>query len=116
MYLSEENKNKLMEVFNKEVSKILEHGELNKDTLHSLYEIVDVLKDMCEIEEKDAEGGYSTRRYPHYSYNNYDHRGNSYNRPYNSYGSDRDRMMDEFMNQATTERERDLVRRIMNSM
>lgn len=114
MYLSEENKSRMVEVFNKEISKILEHGELSKDTLHSLYEIIDVFKDMCEMDEKGMESGYSQRMMPRY--HSYDDRMGYSRNSYNSYGSDRERMMDNFMNQATNERERELVRRIMSSM
>lgn len=123
MYITEDNKTKIVDNLNKEITKILDHGELTKDTLHCLYEIVDVLKDMGEVDEKEMEiGGYSQRggmysqRMMPYSYNSYD-RGNSYGGgSYNSYGSERDHMMNEFMSQASNDHERDLIRRIMNRM
>ena len=121
MYITEENKTKLAEHLNKEISKILEQG-LTKETLHCIYEILDIFKDMSEVDEKEMEmggfsqrGGYSQRVMPYNnSYNGYDrsYSGNSYN----SYGSDRDRMMDEYMSQASNDRERELVRRILNRM
>lgn len=118
MYITEENKSKTVEHLNKELSKILEEKELNKDTLHCIYEIVDVLKDLSEIDEKEMEvGGYSQgmrydhRMMPRNSYDNY--RNNGYGNSYNSYGSDP--MMDQWMSQATNEHERALVRQILAS-
>lgn len=108
MYITEENKTKIVEHANKELTKILSQ-DLTKDTLHCVYEIVDVLKDLGEIDEKSMETGFSqgvrydNRMMPHNSYDSYGYSGNSYNDP----------MMNQWMSQATNEHERDLVRRIL---
>lgn len=106
MYLSEENKSKIVEHMNKELSKILAQ-EITKESLHCIYEIVDVLKDLGEIDEKTdgySQGvRYDHRMMPHNSYGDYGYSGNSYNDP----------MMSQWMSQATNEHERDLVRRIL---
>lgn len=121
MYITEDNRGKLVECLNKEMAKIIDHGELSKDTLHSLYEIIDILKDVGEVDEKEMNGmsqgmSYGHRMMPRNSYGSYGNPGMSYGNSYNSYGDDRGRMMDQWMNQATNEHERELVRRILGNM
>lgn len=121
MYITEDNKTKIVDHLNKEITKILDIGDLTKDTLHSLYEIVDILKDVGEVDEKEMNGmsqgmSYGHRMMPHNSYGGYNNPGMSYTNSYNSYGDDRGRMMDQWMNQATNEHERELVRRILGNM
>lgn len=78
----------------KELDEIVRRGELDENSLVCIYKMVDILKDIGEIES--AEQGYSQANYSMYPYamtgNSYN--GNSYNgNSYNGYsGRGRDRM------------------------
>lgn len=63
----------------KELDKIVEKGSLTPQELHSIYEAYDVLKDICEVKEKEGmmdDDGYSERGYsmgwPHHNDRYYD--------------------------------------------
>lgn len=136
MYITDENADKAVAMLNTEMGKILAMPELNKDTLCALGELVDILKDLKEI-DKDAyeegssygsyAGGYGNSNRGSYAGGGYSQRYNSYNN-YNGYSSRRGRRsmdserdhimskMEQFMSQATNENERELVRRIMDSI
>lgn len=52
------------ELLHKEISKIVDKGSLTPQELDNLYKAIDVLKDICEIEEKEGMSeGYSERGY-----------------------------------------------------
>lgn len=119
----------------KEIDEINKKGELDENTLVCAYKLIDIVKDIHEIDEK-MNGGYSqTGMYPHMMYGN--SYGNSYatrNRDsmgrysrdgYNSYRGgysregERDDMMakmEHMMNTAGSETERQMIQRIMNQM
>lgn len=127
MYITDENIEKAISIINTEMSHILDRGELTKETLCLLGDMVDILKDMKEIDVADMsmdEGFSRTGR----SYNSYDD-GYSYARDRMgryasranmssrySRGSEKEHLMNKFMDQASTESERELVRRIMNEI
>lgn len=117
----------------KEIDEINKKGELDENTLVCAYKLIDIVKDIHEIDEKMG-GGYSqTGMYPHMYGNSY---GNSYARNrdsmgrysrdgYNSYrgGYSRDgerddimAKMEHMMNTAASETERQMIQRIMNQM
>lgn len=124
MYITDENADMAVSMINEEIRQILGKGELTKETLCLLGDMVDVLKDLKEIDgaELPIDNGYSrTGR----SYND----GYSYARDrmgrYTSHGnqsmrysgaSDKEHLMNKYMDQASTENERELVRRILNEM
>lgn len=97
----------LRDMLEDELSEIVANGTIDDHNLECIYKIVDVIKDIGEIEMRD--GGYSERgRMGRYS-------GRRYGR--NSY-RDGDMMtrMEDMMNTAQTEEERNMIRRIMNQM
>lgn len=82
---SEKIKEQLKEITN----GILEEGIQNNNNLEHIYKIVDIEKDLCEIEEAKEkmrygryEGSYGRDSYGRGSYNNY-------NENYNEYGRER---------------------------
>lgn len=115
-----------------EIDKIIKQGDLNDTTLMHLDKLVDIAKDLCEIEEKDMEmeSGYSQRMYPHYydNGNSMMDRGNSYRRDsmgrysrgrmnsydnsngYSRHGDDMADRLGRMMSEAQTEREREAIR------
>ena len=103
-----------------ELDGIISKGKFDNNSLACTYNLVDILKDIEEIEEK--EGGYSNAgRYNMNSYRGMG--GNSYAR--NSYrnnggGYSRDgEVMDKLnrmMNEASSEHEREIIRKVMNNM
>lgn len=114
----------------KEIDEINKKGELDDNTLVCAYKLIDIVKDIHEIDEK-MNGGYSqTGMYPYNGYGNSyatrnrdsmgrysrDGYGNSY-RGY-SRDSDTDMMakMEHMMNTAGSETERQMIQRIMNQM
>lgn len=127
----------------KEIDEINKKGELDENTLVCAYKLIDIVKDIHEIDEKMNEmSGYSQGGMHPYMYamkgNSY--RGNSNNYGYgnsyanrnrdsvgrysrNGYGysreGERDDMMakmEHMMNTAGTEQERQMIQRIMNQM
>ncbi len=127
-------KDKLCKLLDSEMEKIAAMPTLNDASLSNLYKLVDVKKDLYEIEEKKMivdegnsygrYGGYmngNSNRYPMVppiygeSYN-----GNSYQMNNNGYsrdrGSDSYAHLEEAMRSATSEAERDAIRQVMNKM
>lgn len=105
----------------KELDDIVARGDINEGTLMCLDKLVDIVKDIGEIE--DHEEGYSnTGRIPMYpyersTYNN----GNSYRggRMRYSYSRDNGSTMEKLnrmMNEASSDVERDVIRRLMDTM
>lgn len=129
---------KLRDLLEGEIDEIVKGGSLDKDKLHCLYEMVDIIKDTGEIDDHDS--GYSTGRMYYdpmmmgysgvnrnrdsmgrYSRNGYS-RGGSYNGG-NSYrgggysrGGDTMSNLQAMMQEAQTEQERDAIRRVMEMM
>lgn len=109
----------IREMVNCELMKMNQKGELDKSMLESLDKLVDILKDLDEIE--NGGGGYSQRRM-YYDYDN----GNSYrnysrNDGYNNRGYSRHSAVDHLykaMDQAQSESERQAIQmaidKIMN--
>lgn len=131
MYITDENADRALGMLNEEMDRILATGSMDKEKLCLIGEIVDVMKDIKEIDMPEDMGNSYT------GYNSYG-RGGSYN-SYGSYAgggnggysqrrysmrgrsmdSERDHIMskmEQFMNQASNENERQLVRRIMDSI
>ena len=121
----------LRELVEKEMHEISKRGELDETTLAYLYKLVDIAKDIGEIE--DQESGYSGRYYPYMM----DSRGRSYNNGYsmrnrdsmgrysrnysnNSYrgysGDDMMAKLEHMMDTAGSEAERQTIQRIMSQM
>lgn len=132
MYITNENADKIVSMMNTEMSRMLDRGELSKETVCLIGEMVDILKDVHELDkgEMPMEEGYSQgmRSYR----GSYDD-GYSYARDRmgrytshdnmrsmgRSYGTERDHLMNkmnQFMDQASSESERELVRRIMREI
>lgn len=111
-----------------EIDRIVKQGDLNDTTLMHLDKLIDIAKDLCEIEEKDMgmDGGYSQRMYPQYPMMD---RGNSYRRDsmgrysrdsrmntydgsngYSRHGDDMADRLGRMMSEAQTDREREAIR------
>lgn len=120
------------EIILKEMDDIAAKRELDENSLICVYKMVDIIKDITEIEEKESEmsmSSYSANGSYEYgnSYANrvgngrssrYNYaRGNSSNRG-GGYSRDGDVMdkLNRMMNEASSDTERDVIRRIMNNM
>lgn len=114
----------------RELDNVSSSGQLTNDSLMCVDKMVDIIKDLGEIEEKEM-GGYSNAgRIPMYPYdmNSYGGRmsyngSNSYaNRNYNSYdnGYSRDNevmdKLNQMMNETSSPQERDAIRRVMDKI
>lgn len=116
-----------------EVKKITAQGELNSTTLAVADTVVDIIKDIMEICEKEERMGYneegSYRNGYNNSYNHYNRYNNnsSYNRGYgNSYGYDNgysrhtatDQMIDklEMMMQDATSKDKATIQRCIEEL
>lgn len=120
-----------------EMEKIVKKDELDPQCLEHLYKLIDIAKDvdtiyaMNEYGEAPEEEGYSSRMYPHYSGNSYKrdsmgrysrNNGMSYRNNMNSYGGDFSRNGDMYnrletmMHEASTDREREAIRRAMEQL
>ena len=117
MYINNENADRAIVMLNEEMGKILAMPELSKDTLCALGEIVDIMKDIKELDKGEGnsyEGGYGRNSM------NYSSRFDGYSaRRGRSYDTERDHLLskiEHFMNQASNESERQLVQKIMNSI
>lgn len=125
----------LREIVIKEIDEINKKGELDENSLACIYKLVDILKDINEIESAE-DNGYSTMYRPsHMDWNGY-RGGNSYarnrdsmgrySRDYgNSYrgGYSRDGEREEIMakmghmmDTAASETERQAIQRVMNQL
>ena len=99
--------NGIREMVNCELMKMTQKGELDKAMLESLDKLVDILKDLDEIE--NGNGGYSQRRMYDYDYDN----RNSYrggNGRYSRHGNNQ--VVDHLykaMDQAQSEAERQAI-------
>ena len=122
---------KLRDMIGSEMDQITARGELDENSLACTYKMVDILKDLGEIEMND--GGYSQRYMPQYPMNSYGmggnsyrnnntmYRGNSYRNSYNGMGGysrtgDTMDKLHQMMNEAQTEHERETIRRVMETM
>ena len=122
---------KLRDMIGSEMEQITSRGELDENSLACTYKMVDILKDLGEIEMND--GGYSQRYMPQYPMNSYGmggnsyrnnntmYRGNSYRNSYNGMGGysrtgDTMDKLHQMMNEAQTEHERETIRRVMETM
>lgn len=106
----------LRELVTKEIDTVVKGGTLNKDTLCNMKEAVHILKDIHKMESFEN-GGYSgqmmdgrrmsmgeRRMSSNTSHGNYMY-GNGYSR-----GDDKIARLEEMMNSATDERERNMIR------
>ena len=122
---------KLRDMIGSEMDQITARGELDENSLACIYKMVDILKDLGEIEMNDS--GYSQRYMPQYPMNSYGmggnsyrnnntmYRGNSYRNSYNGMGGysrtgDTMDKLHQMMNEAQTEHERETIRRVMETM
>lgn len=126
---------KLRDLLEGEIDEIVKGGSLDKEKLHCLYEMVDVIKDIGEIDDHDT--GYSMGRMYYdpmmgysganrnrdsmgrYSRNGYS-RGGTYSggNSYRGYSRTGDTMgnLQRMMDEAQTDQERDAIRRVMEMM
>lgn len=129
---------KLRDFLEDEIDEIVKGGSIDKDKLHCIYEMVDVIKDIGEIDDHDS--GYSQmggRMYydpmmygysganrnrdamGRYSRNSYG-RGGTYSggNSYRGYSRTGDTMgnLQRMMDEAQTDQERDAIRRVMEMM
>lgn len=104
----------------KEIREIVDKGELSPSTLEVMGKAVDDLKDISIIcaMKREEEDGYSERR-PYYydddmSYarRRRDSMGR-YSRDYDGYSRDNDEHYEKMMREAKTDKERDLIRQLM---
>ena len=117
----------VMSLVEDEIEKISKKEELDEKCLDYLYKLVDIAKDIETISAMQSEygGGYSNRMY----YDDGMMHGNSYRQKrdsmgrysrtgYRGYSRDGDVMsrLEMMMNEATTEREREAIRRALDSM
>lgn len=124
----------LHEIVMKEIDEINKKGELDENTLVCAYKLIDIVKDIHEI-DSHMEGYSQTGMYPYNSYRDnsymgYSSRnrdsmgrysrgyGNSYRGGYSRDGEHDDLMakMERMMNTAGSETERQVIQRIMNQM
>ena len=87
------------QLLHKEIDGIVKKGSLTPQELESLYKAIDVLKDICEIKEKesmwDEEGGYSSRMpwtYDDRYYDIHSYKGSNSRYGQNGYSMKRDSM------------------------
>lgn len=130
---------KLRDFLEEEIDAIVKGGSLDKEKLHCLYEMVDVIKDIGEIDDhdtgvsqtgrmyidpmmygysganrnRDAMGRYSSRN--GYSRGGSYNGGSSYRGGYSRGGNTMDNLQ-QMMDEAQTEQERDAIRRVMDMM
>lgn len=96
----------LRDLLENELSDIVSMGSVDGHKLDCIYKIVDILKDLDEIEGSGySERGRSMGRYS----------GRQYGRGYYRDG-DMTMRMEDMMNNAQSEEERKMIRRIMNQM
>lgn len=126
----------LREMLMKELDEIVQQGQMDGNTIECVYKMVDILKDLGEIEKHEM--GYSQTGYSMYPYawegNSYEgnrgysrqrrdsmgrySRDNYSNRDY-SRNSEREEIMAKMgrmMDNASSETERQAIQRIMNQL
>ena len=108
-----------------EIEKIGKSEQLNETTLHFLDKLVDIRKDIDEIEMNDGIADYyedwadNNKRGLGSSYRRSYSRGRTYRRGYgNSYGGNDDTMehLHMAMNSAQSESEREAIRKVIEKM
>ena len=104
----------------KELGDIVSHGELDDGTLMCVDKLVDIIKDIDEIESHD--GGYSNTGYNRMGYDNNSRGrggmgrfGNNFRGGYSRDGSTMDKL-NRMMNEASSDMERDVIRKIMDTI
>jgi len=116
---------KLHDLVDCEIDKIANKPELNDSLLANLYKLVDVKKDLFEIEEMeiggDNQSGNSYRYGGSYRSGNrgYSRRGSNMSYRYdNGYSMDNDNSsyahLEEAMKHASSEQEREAIRKLIN--
>lgn len=113
---------KLHDLVDCEIDKISDHKELNDTLLANLYKLVDVKKDLFEIEEKEMEmmGDYQSGGNSYRSNRGYSRRGSnmSYrygNGGYSMTGDDSSYShLEEAMKRASSDQEREAIRKLIN--
>lgn len=113
-----------------EIEKISKQGDLNHESLMNLDALIDISKDICEIQmsSDEMETGYSQRMYPQMYYDGGYNHGNSYRgmgrysrmdggdmNNYSRHGDIADRL-GKMMTEATTDREREAIRRALETI
>lgn len=106
----------------KGINEIHERGDLNASNLELLAEAWDTVKDIYSIREKMQDNG-SYERYPYYGARERDSRGRYMNDGYTekgyrneSYGNDERDFIKQKMQNATSEHERDMYRKMLDRM
>ena len=119
---------KLHDLVDCEIDKISDHKELNDTLLANLYKLVDIKKDLFEIEEKEMEmmdeyqSGDSYRNGNSYRGGNrgYSRRGSNMSYRYGNggYSMDSDESsyshLEEAMKHASSDQEREAIRKLIN--
>lgn len=119
------NSQRVHDLLDCEIDKIGSKTELNELALSNLYKLVDVKKDLLEIEEKERElhqpvnnyDGYSGRYDYRMDTNRYYPERNQYRNGYSMNGAnDTYTHLEEAMRYAKSEDERDAIRQLMSKM
>ena len=110
----------LREIVMRELGGIVSRGELDDGTLMCVDKLVDIIKDIDEIESHD--NGYSNTEYNRMSYDNNNRGrggmgrfGNNFRGGYSRDGSTMDKL-NRMMNEASSDMERDVIRKIMDTI
>ena len=125
-------------LLHREMDEIVQKGTVSQADLENLYKMVDIVKDICEITEKEEEmeSGYSTRwngmmpyndrYYDIHSYRGGNNNQNGYANNYNSNNGGRysrtegkERMMNSLyamMNQASSDTEKNAIQDCINRL
>lgn len=120
---------KAKNLFEKELEKIVDNGDVSPANLEFSYKLVDILKDICEICSMDN-GGYDDEYSGRYSYRNgysrnypyegYSNRNGNYSNysGYNGYSGNSMMAMKlrNLMNEATNDRERMMIQSWLNEV
>ena len=116
-----ENYDGIRKLVDCELEKISKMNELNTAALDNVGKLVDILKDLDEIENDKMDDGYS-QRYNPTTGNSYMRGGRSYgrsygyNRSYNSRGGSLRDHLEQALDEAKTDRERETIMRMMDEM
>lgn len=120
---------KIKNLVNCEIDKIANRSELNESSLSNLYKLVDVLKDVTEVEEKEMGmndfGGMNYRNSYGRNWNDYGYSGNNYGggqgNSFRGYSMNDNKgvviqHLEQAMQAAQNDHERDAIRELMNKM
>lgn len=117
-------------ILEREIKDIVERGELDPGSLDVMYKVLDNIKDISIICAMKAEEDEYSERYMYdddmaYARGGYSRRGGrrgSYDGSYDSYGRNsyarrysRDDELEQMMREAKTEKERELIRQLMET-